>query len=65
MAGGPIQRERDAWKPPVVTTNPAESVHAAGERGRAYCGHRKPGAVSTKPDEWTCSACLAAVRADA
>lgn len=69
MSEGPIKREREAWLPARVTTNPKTSMHAVDESqprfDRSYCG-RKVGyqATTMVHSQVTCSECLAALRAD-
>ena len=64
MSEGPIKREREAYKPPIVsTTNAARVCIRAMGTGRALCGRRS----APLTDEWaktTCADCVAAARAD-
>jgi hypothetical protein len=67
MSEGPIKRERDAWKPPVVSTGTARTtIHAYGGPMRAYCGRKGgvTGAIIGTFEQVTCSDCLAAQEAD-
>lgn len=62
MSNGPIQRERERWKRPPVSTPDAHRVCARSET-RSYCG--RSGAKLA--DDWadvTCTDCRAAYRAD-
>lgn len=62
MSEGPIKHERDAWKPPKVST-PDNSRVCARSGTRAYCGRSKSRTV----DGWrrvTCTDCRTAYRAD-
>lgn len=62
MSEGPIKRERDAHKPPRVST--ADSYRRCMRHdGRGYCGRRS----APLADTWeatTCADCRAAGRAD-
>lgn len=63
MSEGPIKRERDAWKPPKVSSTDTERVCYQKLGHKAYCGRQAKVAF----DDWskvTCSDCLAAKRAD-
>lgn len=65
MTGGPIDQERRGRRPDPVSTTASNSLHwIAGSR--FYCGARlergREGTVDL--GEVTCSACLAALRAD-
>jgi hypothetical protein len=64
MSEGPIKEEREAWRPPVVSTSSSSRVCARATGGRALCGRRKVSMVSRISDA-TCADCLAAARADA
>ena len=64
MSEGPIKAERDAWKPPRVSTTNRERVclqHLGASL--AYCGRRLY-ASTTNLAGVTCADCLAAWRAD-
>lgn len=68
MSEGPIKREREAWKPPVVSTTAKDRVCADGKGlnatlGKSYCGRSS----AKRVEEWaevTCADCHAARRAD-
>ena len=62
MSAGPIKAQRDAWKPPTVSTSNADRVCAVIE-ARVYCG-RKNKQTSALWDKVTCADCHAAHRAD-
>lgn len=66
MSEGPIKRERDAWKPPVVSTTDAARVcKSTRQKGRGYCGRKATGAkVATEWVDVECTDCEAAYRAD-
>ncbi|MET0716394.1 MAG: hypothetical protein ABWY57_15925 [Mycetocola sp.] len=64
MSNGPIQRERDAWLPPIVSTREADRVcFKQFVSVTAYCG-RHPKALSDDWSKVTCADCQAAYRAD-
>lgn len=68
MSEGPIKRERDAWKPPVVSSGTrALTAHARSSVPfRAYCGRKAgPNVVIGPPESADCSDCRAAIAADA
>lgn len=66
MSAGPIKANRDAWKPPKVSTSDAERVCAVSETaGRGYCGRKMTSSKLTS--DWAavvCFDCEAARRAD-
>lgn len=70
MSEGPIKQQRDAWKPPKVSTRPRAVKHAPmryGSAGLAACGRnfaRELSRIALPLEEVTCSDCLAAMRAD-
>lgn len=65
MSEGPIKRQRDAWKPPVVSSTDADRVCMAHPPVfRPYCGRKKRPAVTSEIQEVTCADCLTAMRAE-
>lgn len=65
MSAGPIQRERDAWKPPVVSTDEGKRIClqiTVDGRARGYCG-RRSSPTTTTPTRMNCADCTAAVSA--
>jgi hypothetical protein len=62
MSEGPIKREREAHKPPRVSTADSyRKCYRAADRG--YCGRRSAPLVTTW-EATTCADCRAAARAD-
>lgn len=65
MSEGPIKRERDAWKPPSVSTSTSARLCFANTVTSSYCGRRPlQGHRTTNWDDVTCADCHAARRAD-
>jgi hypothetical protein len=62
VSAGPIRRERDAWKPPIVSIADNARVCARSE-ARGYCG-RRSAVLSSVWAKVTCPDCKAAFRAD-
>lgn len=64
-AGSPIDLWWRSHEPVVVTTNAKQATHYFVDSPRvAVCGHRK-GTATNMRELVTCSACWAAMRADA
>lgn len=60
-----MQRERDAWKPPIVSSKDAERVCIVlPPKFHPYCGRRKRANVTLEISKATCADCLTAMRAD-
>lgn len=64
MSGGPIQRERDAWKSLRVSTPDAQRVCFRAKAGVGYCGRRSAKALTDSWGEVVCWDCTAAALAD-
>lgn len=65
MGDGPIRAERDAWKPPRVSTTDVDRVcFIIPPARRAYCGRRTPKATTPNLTDINCADCEAALRAD-
>lgn len=64
MSEGPIKAERDAWKPPRVSTTDTDRVCFIEPLSpRTYCG-RRPKRTTDLITHTTCADCRAALRAD-
>ncbi len=63
MSNGPIQRERDAWKPLEVSTSDRARV-CFDVKGRGYCGRSSSKERMSVWSKVSCADCLAAARAD-